>query len=114
MLSFYTWSLFLSIRSASHTRLTQHKGAIVTIKNFRPMSSRLPCGPGGAPTSAAYLALECDYVSVLGSSGEGRFGNPVPITNNVDMSAWSDGLNQAGGAGQVRSTVLLASVLMFP
>lgn len=85
--------------SYSNTRFTQHKGAVVTILKCRPMHSRIPLGVGGKPTPEAHLALECNLVSVLGSSGECTFGNPRPITSNPDVKLWSDSLHHDGGAG---------------
>ncbi|KJA27812.1 hypothetical protein HYPSUDRAFT_34960 [Hypholoma sublateritium FD-334 SS-4] len=84
-----------------NTRLTQQKGAIVTIKKFRPIFTRIPGLDGGKPSKGSYLALECDSVSLLGSAGESTFGNPKPINNHPDMHAWSEGLDHPGGAGNI-------------
>ena len=85
--------------SYANTRFTQNKGAVVSISKFRPIHSRVPLGRNGKPTPDAHIALECDSVAVLGSSGESTFGNPKPITSNPDVRLWSDGLNHDGGAG---------------
>jgi len=63
------------------------------------MLSRIPLGVDGKPTPDAHLALECNFVEVLGSSGECTFGNPKPITSNPDVKLWSDSLQHDGGAG---------------
>ena len=87
--------------STTSMRFTQHKTAIITIKNFRLIFTRIPLGTLGTLTSHPSLAIECLWFSVLGSSGEAIFGNPKSITDHPDLRLWADCLKRDGGAGCV-------------
>lgn len=76
-------------------RLTQHKGAIVTIQKFRLVSTPIPLA-GGGQTAQPSLAFECSSVSILGSSGEATFGNPFPIGSLTDITSWANGPDRMG------------------
>ncbi|KAF8813587.1 hypothetical protein BYT27DRAFT_7180339, partial [Phlegmacium glaucopus] len=82
-------------------RFTQHKTAVITIKNFRLIFTRVPLGTLGTMSSQPSLAIECLWFSVLGSSGEAIFGNPKPITDHSDLHLWSECLKRDGGAGNI-------------
>jgi hypothetical protein len=43
--------------------------------------------------------LEVGFVEVLGSDGEGEFGNPKDIEENEKVMAWTKGLREHGGGG---------------
>lgn len=73
---------------------------MIQIKDFRPKFTRVPPGNNVRTLSAqSYLALEVGYVDVLGSDGEGLFGNPKDIEENDKLKLWSDGLREDGGGG---------------
>ncbi|KDR75434.1 hypothetical protein GALMADRAFT_249490 [Galerina marginata CBS 339.88] len=86
-------------RKNSGGRITQHRGAIAAIRNFRPIFTPVPLG--GGLTSRSFVVLECTSFSILGCTGEGNFGNPQPITNHPDIQLWSEGLSHDGGAGNI-------------
>lgn len=88
-------------------RLTQHKTAVITIKNFKLIFTRVPLGALGMITAEPSLAIECLWFSILGSSGEAIFGDPKPITNHSDLNQWSECLKRDGGAGYVLSLCLV-------
>ncbi|KAJ6499368.1 hypothetical protein C8R45DRAFT_982208 [Mycena sanguinolenta] len=86
--------------SVSGRRLTETKTALVTLKQFRPFSTRIPFRNGGM-TPEAHLALHCESVSIVGSLGESRWGNPVELDSDPDLREWSHALRQHGGAGNI-------------
>ena len=87
--------------STSSKRFTRHKTALITIKDFRLVFTRVPIGTPGKVSSEPSLAIECSSFSILGSSGEAVFGNPKPITDHPDLYEWSECLKRDGGAGCV-------------
>lgn len=80
------------------TRITKHKTAIISIKDFRPFFSRVPSGKGRM-SDESFLAIECNAFSAIGSFGEARFGDPKSVREDKDLREWSDGLRKGGGAG---------------
>ncbi|KAF8161026.1 hypothetical protein B0H34DRAFT_699122 [Crassisporium funariophilum] len=97
----FTKEAVVGYSALNKRRLTQHKTAIITVQNFRPIFTRLPLGDKQRMTDSSYLAIECHTLSILGSSGEAIFGSPKPITSHVDLHLWSEGLKLDGGAGNV-------------
>ena len=95
-----TRTLFLIFCSSSK-RFTQHKTAVITIKNFKLIFTRVPLGIHGTMTTEPSLAIECLSFSVLGSSGEAIFGNPKSITDHPELHRWSKCLERDGGAACV-------------
>ncbi|KAF7361993.1 hypothetical protein MVEN_00544500 [Mycena venus] len=86
--------------SISGLRLTNTKTCLVTMKKFRPMSTRIPCRNGGM-TQESHLALLCESVSIVGSIGETKWGNPKELDTDPDLREWSHALRQDGGAGNI-------------
>ncbi|KAF8210163.1 hypothetical protein K438DRAFT_1959441 [Mycena galopus ATCC 62051] len=86
--------------SVSGRRLTETKTALVAIKKFRPISTRIPFRSGGM-TAESHVALHCESVSILGSIGESKWGNPKDLDSDPDLREWSQALRQDGGAGNV-------------
>lgn len=107
---FFVLVLLLTIHPTRHagTRLTQHKGAIVRISDFKPICSHIPM-PQGRMTSEDFVVLECKDVSVIGCSGEGIFGQPKGVEQHPEISEWTKGLAQGGGAGYVANTSVCCS-----
>ena len=68
-------------------RLTQHKGAIAVIQNFKIITANVPL-PGGGQTTQTSLAIECSSVSILGCSGEAPFGSPIQIGSIAEIRSW--------------------------
>lgn len=89
----------------SRTRLTQNKGAIVSMSKFRPISSRFPLEAGRMSTEA-FVIFECEQVSIIGSPGELTFGQPKAIEHEREIDLWSRGVAQGGGAGYVSAAHL--------
>ncbi|KAJ7497227.1 hypothetical protein FB451DRAFT_221335 [Mycena latifolia] len=81
-------------------RLTGTRTALVTIKKFKIVSARIPARGGGMSVEPQ-LALLCESVSVIGSLGENKWGNPKELDYDADLREWSHGLRQDGGAGNV-------------
>ena len=79
-------------------RLIQHKGAIASISKFKPICSRFPLEQGRM-SSEKFIIFECDSVEILGCSGESTFGQPKGIEQDPEISLWSKGIAQGGGAG---------------
>ena len=81
-------------------RLTESRTAVVTIKNFKPTLTRVPLGGGRRGISqATFLALECNFVDIIGSIGEAEWGGPGEIHENSTIRDWLEGLRQDGGGG---------------
>jgi hypothetical protein len=85
----------------NQTPFTQLKTAIISIKRYRPMFTRVPLGGKGGMSGEAVLAVECDVFAYIGSAGEDMFGSPKSMENNPDIYEWSNGLRKDGGAGCV-------------
>ena len=100
------WSKLFRFFSST-TSFTRHKTALITIKNFKLIFTRVPLGTPRKMSDEPSLAIECLSFSILGSSGEDIFGNPKPITVHPDLYQWSEGLKRDGGAGCVLSMGLL-------
>ena len=49
-------------------------------------------------TDKPVLALQIDYVSIIGSIGEAQWGDPKDIEMNDDLHQWSEGLRKDGGS----------------
>ncbi|KAF8894898.1 hypothetical protein CPB84DRAFT_1782585 [Gymnopilus junonius] len=79
-------------------RLTQHRGAIAAIQNFKLISTPIPL-PSGQATQPS-LVFECSSVSILGSSGEATFGNPLPVGSFLDIASWCKSPNCTGETNQ--------------
>ncbi|KAK7057288.1 hypothetical protein R3P38DRAFT_1169932 [Favolaschia claudopus] len=86
--------------SISGMRLNEMKTALVSIKKFRPISARIPLREG-AMTAETHLALYCESVSIIGSIGEGRWGNPKDLEADSDLREWSHALRRDGGAANI-------------
>ncbi|KAL0956285.1 hypothetical protein HGRIS_002443 [Hohenbuehelia grisea] len=86
----------------NHKRLTDYSSALIKIKLFRPLLTRIPNGnKGTGMTPETYLALECDHVTLLGSINEGEWGFPKELIHHPLVRAWIEGLRQDGGAGNI-------------
>lgn len=79
-------------------RMTELKTALVTIKKFRPISTRIPNRNGGMSVDSR-LALHCESVTMIGSFDEGKWGNPTDVESDADLREWSHALTKDGGAG---------------
>ena len=87
-------------RKNNGNRLTEYRNAIVQIKNFQPVFCRVPVGNNVRKLTIDYhLILEVGSIDVLGSEGEGEFGNPIDIDDNEKVMAWTKGLREHGGGG---------------
>ncbi|KZT22229.1 hypothetical protein NEOLEDRAFT_1181111 [Neolentinus lepideus HHB14362 ss-1] len=82
-------------------RLTEQRNAIVIIKEFSPFFGRVPLGGGKGLTQNARLALDVDFVQVVGGAGESTCGNPKDVVEDEKVRRWSEGLLQDGGGGNV-------------
>ena len=47
----------------------------------------------------SHLVFEVGFVDILGSDGEGQFGNPKNIEENEKVMAWTQGMREHGGGG---------------
>lgn len=86
-----------SRNSVSGRRLTETRFAFVTIKKFRPVSTRIPVRNGGM-TADQTLALYCESVSII-SESTAQWGSPKILDTDPNLQEWSHGLRQDGGAG---------------
>lgn len=82
-------------------RFTEISPMIVTVKNFKPIFTRVPKGNNLGMSLNSSLVLECRQVSVLGACGEACFGNPKEIETNSDLRLWSSELRKDGGGANI-------------
>ncbi|EPQ56957.1 hypothetical protein GLOTRDRAFT_120355 [Gloeophyllum trabeum ATCC 11539] len=83
-------------------RLTEQRNALVKIKDFRPFFSRVPLGGNvKGMTKHARLALEVDFIEVVGSVAEARWGSPSDVGGVDKVRRWTEGLQQDGGGGNI-------------
>jgi hypothetical protein len=47
------------------------------------------------------LALNVDYVQIVGAAGEPEFGSPRILETHKDINEWMEGLRAGGGNGCV-------------
>jgi hypothetical protein len=52
-------------------------------------------------TVLATLALNVDYVKLIGAAGEPEFGSPRTLDNHNDLNEWIEGLRAGDGSGSV-------------
>jgi hypothetical protein len=84
-------------------RLTQQHCAIATIKSFKPVFQRVPTGQVGKMSISETLALNVDYVKIVGAVGEPEFGSPRTLDTHNELNEWMEGLRAGGGSGYVPS-----------
>ena len=82
-------------------RLTQQRCAMATIKSFKPMFQRVPTGQVGKISVQETLALNVDYVEVVGAAGEPEFGSPRTLNTHSELNEWMEGLRAGDGSGYV-------------
>ncbi|KAI0256371.1 hypothetical protein BJV78DRAFT_1171425 [Lactifluus subvellereus] len=82
-------------------KLTQQRSAIATIKSFKPIFQRIPTGSVGKMTIVETLALNVDYVKIVGSAGEPEFGSPRTLETHGDINEWMEGLRAGDGSGNI-------------
>jgi hypothetical protein len=62
--------------------------------------ARIPVGNNVRKQSPdSHLLFEVGSVDILGSDGEGEFGNPKDVEENEKVMAWTEGLREHGGGG---------------
>ncbi|KAJ6609848.1 hypothetical protein B0H10DRAFT_451443 [Mycena sp. CBHHK59/15] len=90
----------MAYNQSTGRRMTENRTALVSIKKFKPMSTRVPNRNRGM-SAEPQLALHCEAVALVGSVGEPHWGSPKEIESHVDLGEWSLALRQDGGAGNV-------------
>ncbi|KAG5221462.1 Proteophosphoglycan ppg [Salix suchowensis] len=94
--------IWQAMAKLNQSRLTSHKTALITIKDFRLVLTRIPVGRGRkGMTAEAYLAFECDSFTIIGSIDEAEWGRPKEIHEERSIHEWIGGLRSHGGAGNV-------------
>lgn len=83
--------------------LTQQCYAIATIRSFKPVFQRVPTGEVGKMSTSETLALNVDYVQVVGAAGERKFGDPCTLDTHNELNEWMEGLRAGDGSGYVLS-----------
>jgi len=103
----YTNEIFC--RKYNGSRLTEHRNAVIVIKNIRPVFTRIPPGNNVRSLSRdSHLIFEVGYVDILGSDDENQFGNPKDVEEDEKVMMWTKGLREHGGGGYVVSPTSLA------
>jgi hypothetical protein len=90
---------YLSPPDSQGKRLTQQRCAIATIKSFKPMFQRVPTGQVGRMTVLETLALNVEYIQVVGAAGEPEFGSPRTLDTHSELNEWMEGLRAGDGSG---------------
>jgi hypothetical protein len=52
-------------------------------------------------TTSEVLALNVDYVQIVGGAGEPEFGSPRTLDNHSELNEWIEGLRAGDGSGYV-------------
>lgn len=81
------------------SRLTACKQALAIIRDYRPLSARVPLGAGRGTETVKRLALEVAYIEVVGAEREGLWGDPKDIEQDESLRLWSEKLREPGDAG---------------
>jgi hypothetical protein len=55
-------------------------------------------------TVSETLALNVDYVQIIGGAGEPEFGSPRTLDNHNELNEWIEGLRAGDGSGCVLAT----------
>ena len=76
---------------------TDRSRALILVKSFRPMFTRVPNKNGGIGPDR--IALEVDELKVHGSLGESVWGHPVDVIKDRDIAEWCKGLADPHGGG---------------
>jgi hypothetical protein len=80
--------------------LSSHRGAITTLRQWRPCFARIPNSMNGKQsgmTTEAHLFFEVNHFKVVGNSGEPVLGSPRDVELEPEVSDWVDGLRQGSG-----------------
>lgn len=80
---------------------TDHRTVFVTVKNIRPMFTRVPIGDGKGLDPRERIALDVDSVNVKGAFGDDPWGRPKDVETVEDIQSWSKGLSDPHGGGYV-------------
>ncbi|CAL1706546.1 unnamed protein product [Somion occarium] len=78
---------------------TDHRTVFVTVKNIRPMFTRVPIGDGKGLDPRERIALDVDSVNVKGAFGDDPWGRPKDVETVEDIQSWSKGLSDPHGGG---------------
>ncbi|THH07842.1 hypothetical protein EW145_g3108 [Phellinidium pouzarii] len=88
------------VRDAMHARrLTNRRYAVAFVKDFKPIFVRVPLENVKGMSIVEHLALEVDFIDIVGSDHEGLFGRPRDIEQDEDVGEWVAGLSEGGGGG---------------
>ncbi|THU95359.1 hypothetical protein K435DRAFT_839514 [Dendrothele bispora CBS 962.96] len=87
-------------RKIHQQRFTEVRTALITLKTFKVIFSRIP-NRGGGLTKHTTLAFECKDFNVVGAIGEPRFAASDEIGAEPRLREWIIGLQQGGGGGNV-------------
>ncbi|KAF7793943.1 hypothetical protein EIP86_005066 [Pleurotus ostreatoroseus] len=80
--------------------LSGYKTAVLGLKQFRPVFTRIP-GPNGMKPESQ-LVLDVDRFELKGCFGEAVYGSPRAVEHDEGVREWSEGLRNDGGGGYVR------------
>lgn len=98
--------------SAFGKGLTDHRTAIIRIKDFRPFIGRVAIGENKMSSNET-LALECKSATLRGNLGERIQGDPISVTSDRLIRMWIDGLNHGGGEGYVSNCWLCHEIHLY-
>ncbi|KAF6762955.1 hypothetical protein DFP72DRAFT_1060158 [Ephemerocybe angulata] len=74
---------------------------ILTVKQYKPIFCRAPRGGNSGLSEHSRLVLECEIFTRSARTPQSILGGPKSITSHADLNAWSEGLKQHGGGGNV-------------
>jgi hypothetical protein len=87
--------------------------ALVCIKDFRPIFTRVPVGNGVRKNSSqSRLALAVGFIEVIGGEGE-RIKAVQDVETNDKVRRWTEGLREDGGGGYVESLLCVSRLKHF-
>ncbi|KAH9948677.1 hypothetical protein B0H21DRAFT_221496 [Amylocystis lapponica] len=80
--------------------VTDHKSALVSVKQFCPLFRRVPLD-GIGMSSTERLVLDIGAFDLRGAFGEDLWGSPKDLENHPNIREWVMGLREHGGGGNV-------------
>jgi hypothetical protein len=87
--------------------------ALVCIKDFRPILTRVPVGNGVRKNSSqSRLALAVEFIDIVGGAGE-QIRAVQDVETNDKVRRWTEGLREDGGGGYVVSLFCVSRIKHF-
>lgn len=95
---------------SGYESFTDLKTALIQIKQFRPILTRVPVTYRDGLSAESVVALEVKDFNVKGSLGAERWGSPTDVGTDERILAWTNGLRSDGGGGYVLTSTMIVDL----